>query len=117
MARRLPGARSTSLSAQDLDAIERFYQKGGQVFVNDNSTINAYVKLTQYDKKERSYEEKVFIPPFTPANLPELTGILPLATALEASLGVQALQGDNYTFVGTYQFIFNKKEYGCQASR
>lgn len=89
------------LSEQELAAIDNFYKKGGEVYTNYRIGIStkAFTGLFKYDKKVRTYEETVFIPPYTPDDLPDLTGILPIAKSLEANVGVQVLKGDTYTLL------------------
>ena len=39
------------------------------------------------------------LPPYTPYDLPDLTGIRPLAAPAVPNLGVQVLQGEDYTLL------------------
>lgn len=88
------------LSESERLEIERFYDNGGKVYVNkpDNPTM-ALPLLTEYSKKARTYEERVFLPPYTPYDLPDLTGIIPIAKSLDANIGVQTLEGEGYTLL------------------
>lgn len=91
----------THLSPEDQSAIIHFYEQGGVVFhnVEPYARNNVFLKLSRYDQIERTYEEKVFLPPYTPYDLPELTGIVPIATSLDPQLGIQTLKGEGYTLL------------------
>ena len=89
------------LSEVELLEIEKFYDDGGKVFINYNlgSSIKAVTGLTEYARKEYTYEERVFLPPYRPYDLPDLTGIIPIAKSLHENVGVQALEGEGYTLL------------------
>lgn len=92
------------LSEYELLEIDKFYENGGKVYVNNpgkppQTTIIPDNGLFVYDKKERTYQETVFLPPYTPYDLPDLIGILPIAKSLDANVGVQTLEGEGYTLL------------------
>jgi hypothetical protein len=89
------------LSEEEILEIEKFYDGGGKVFINYNlgSSIKAVTGLTEYARKEYTYEERVFLPPYRPYDLPDLTGIIPIAKSLHENVGVQALEGEGYTLL------------------
>ena len=90
----------TTISAEETAAIARFSARGGKVFVNTPpGALNKEFGLYLYDKIERSYEQKVFLPPYSPYDLPELTGIKPSAVSLDPNVGVQVLRGDGYSLL------------------
>ena len=80
--------------------IEKFYDNGGKVYVNNpGQPTEAVIRLTEYERKVYSYEDKVFLPPYRPYDLPDLTGIIPIAKSLDANIGVQALEAEGYTLL------------------
>ncbi len=89
------------ITAEERDVIERFFENGGTVYTNGpiGAQTIAYPRLIQYDKIERTHEEKVFLPRYTPYDLPNLTGIAPIAVSLDPNVGVQVLEGKGYTLL------------------
>lgn len=88
------------LSEAEKEQIDRFYESGGQVFVNENvGFMNAFASLYRYDKIERGYKERVFLPPCSPYDLEDVTGRKPICKSGDARLGVQVLVGEGYTLL------------------
>lgn len=88
----------THITNEEREAIEAFCREGGTVYTCHSPEHPAVARPTlfKYEKIERTYEESVFVPPYTPYDLPELTGIVPLAVSLDPSVGVQVLEGQGY---------------------
>lgn len=91
----------THLSGEEKAAIDRFHKAGGKVYMNLDTgrPTNSFCALTDYQTEEPTYKQRQFAHPYTAYDLPELTGITPIAVSLDPNVGVQALQGDGYTLL------------------
>ena len=89
------------ISPEERATIEEFYDKGGEVFVGvpTSDTYHCLPRMTRFDRVERTYQEKVYLPPICAHDLPSLTGIILKAIAMNYEIGVQVLQGDGYTLL------------------
>lgn len=94
-------ADTKSLSREEKDILDQFIAQGGTVYAcaAPGLGVMAYPGLKLYDKKKYTYEERVFMPYYSADDLPELTGIVPIAQAQTRNLGVQVLQGEGYTLL------------------
>ena len=92
---------ATLLSADEVAQVESFVAAGGKVYVNipGGQPTRAYCGLQEYTTRQKSYKERVFDPYYTAYDLPKLTGIIPIARSMEPNVGVQVLQGSDYTLL------------------
>jgi hypothetical protein len=92
---------TTLLSPEETAQVEAFIAKGGKVYMNvpGGDPARAYCGLQEYTTRKKSYKERVFAPYFTANDLPRLTGIIPIARSMEPNVGVQVLQGEDYTLL------------------
>ena len=89
------------LSTQERRILDAFYESGGEIFyaLDPTSPTHPLPRISRYDRAERTYQEKVFLPPYRAYDLPAKTGLLPTAISLEYNLGVQTLVGEDYTLL------------------
>ncbi len=89
------------LSREELQQVEAFQSTGAKVYANipTGRPTRGYCGLQEYTTREKSYKERVFDPYFTADDLEALTGICPIARSLTPNVGVQVLQGENYTLL------------------
>ena len=92
---------ATLLSADERAQVEAFQAKGNFVYANIECgrPTRGYCGLLEYTTREKTYEEKQFDPYFTAWDLEALTGIRPIARGLTPNVGVQVLQGEDYTLL------------------
>lgn len=89
------------LSDGERKQVEAFQNAGGKVYANipTGRPTRGYCGLQEYTTRVKTYKERQFDPYFTAYDLPALTGIHPIARAIEPNVGVQALCGDGYTML------------------
>ena len=89
------------LSPEERQQVEAFQATGAKVYANipSGSPTRAYCGLQEYTTREKTYRERVFDPYFTANDLQALTGICPIARSLTPNVGVQVLQGEDYTLL------------------
>lgn len=94
-------ADTKSLSREEKDILDQFIAQGGTVYAcaAPGHGAMAYPGLKLYDKKTYAYEERVFMPYYSTDDLPELTGIVPIAQSMVRNLGIQVLAGEGYTLL------------------
>ena len=92
---------TTLLSAEETAQVEAFIARGCKVYMNipGGQPNRAYCGLQAYNTQQKTYRERVYDPYYTAHDLPKLTGIRPIASSLEPNVGVQVLQGSNYTLL------------------
>ncbi|MBR2634792.1 MAG: beta-galactosidase [Clostridia bacterium] len=85
------------LSPEESEMLDRFTEKGGVVYENTyTARYSGCIGFKLYEKREKSYEEKAYDLTHSVQDVAELTGIHPLVTSLDPSVGTQLLQGKGY---------------------
>ncbi len=88
------------LSPEEQDAIDRFMDRGGTVMESAYDRHDAMcMGFKKYDKRIKSYEEKQFDLTHTVFDVAELTKIYSKVTPLDPNLGIQMLEGKDYTLL------------------
>ena len=92
---------ATLLSPEETAQVEAFIANGGKVYVNipGGNPGRGYYGLQEYTTRVKTYRERVFDPYYTTNDLPGLTGICPIARSQDPNVGVQVLQGGDYTLL------------------
>lgn len=83
------------LSPEEQDAIDRFMARGGVVMENSYTCIG----FKKYEKRCKTYEEKQFDQSHTVYDIAELTKIYPKVMPIDPTLGIQMLEGKDYTLL------------------
>ena len=89
------------LSEPERQQVEAFQAAGAKVYANipTGTPTRAYCGLQEYTTRVKLYKERQFDPYFTAADLEALTGIRPICRSLTPNVGVQVLQGEDYTLL------------------
>ena len=89
------------ISPEERAVIEAFYDKGGEVFISvpTGNTYHCLPRMARFDRVERTYQQKVYLPPLTAQDIPALTGIVPKVVSLTSEIGTQVLVGEGYTLL------------------
>ena len=89
------------ISPEERAILEKFYDEGGEIYyaLDPSFPTHPLPRISRFDRVERTYPERVYLPPYTVFDLPAATGLLPTAISLECDVGVQTLCGEDYTLL------------------
>ncbi len=85
------------LAPEELAAVDRFMEKGGEVYCIDYTRCDTLcIGFKKYVKRVKTHREKVFDLAHTVFDVADLTGVFPKATPADPYTGVQVLEGKDY---------------------